>query len=458
MRSRSFQNALLIIVFGGIIAGLTFARQWLAPPAPPPPPSKSGDDPKKSLLIDFGGTTMAGLNYEMTPARGYQDLWFKNDKSEDLELGLVQTSCKCAGVEVTLISSQETETLRNWMPAAAGTLLGLGPAGLLAVMGPGQLTMSEMRSLNEETRWHALKREELEPAPFPLPGKSEGIIRMRWEGRKSGPERISATIWVQPVHQPSKRTYTNLELPMVFVRPLMIQPSQASLALRAGDKKTVSFWCWSSTRSGFSLTAQEESHNPCFSCVCVPLTGEEYEQALKTIKSTPPPSILSGYRIAVTVSERLENGPQMDLGHFNRKIVLQSSDLEFLPGTNEFNVSVQGYVQGEVSVGLERDKDQVNLGSYLVTRGTTKTVPVETLKSGLKLKKIDQTPPFLDVQLKEKGNSLEGTRYSMTVTVPPNRGYLPEDSVIVLETNDQPPRKVRIPVAGIATTPVRAGR
>ena len=34
MRSRGFQNVLLVIVFGAIIAGLTFARQWLAPITP----------------------------------------------------------------------------------------------------------------------------------------------------------------------------------------------------------------------------------------------------------------------------------------------------------------------------------------------------------------------------------------------------------------------------------------
>jgi hypothetical protein len=43
----------------------------------------------------------------------------------------------------------------------------------------------------------------------------------------------------------------------------------------------------------------------------------------------------------------------------------------------------------------------------------------------------------------------------MTVTVPPNRGSLPEDSAIILETMDNPPRKVRIPVVGTASIPVR---
>jgi hypothetical protein len=121
----------------------------------------------------------------------------------------------------------------------------------------------------------------------------------------------------------------------------------------------------------------------------------------------------------------------------------------------EHAVTVRGQVHGEVTVGLITDRDQVNLGIYPKTRGTTKEVPVDTLKPGLKLKLLDRNPPFLDVHLKETRSSLEGTHYKMTVTVPKNQSYLPEDSAIILETVDNPPRKVRIPVAGIATIPVR---
>ena len=142
------------------------------------------------------------------------------------------------------------------------------------------------------------------------------------------------------------------------------------------------------------------------------------------------------------------------MGYFNRRIILTSPDLEFFPGNHEYTVTVQGRVQGEVSVGGPTEHSQVNLGIYTKTRGTTKEVPVETLKPGLKLKQIDHTPPFLAVQLKEERATLEGIRYRMTVTVPKNQSYLPEDSAINLETIDNPPRKIRIPVVGTATIPI----
>src|SRR5437016_1911722 len=130
MRSRGFQHVLLIVVGGALIAGLTFARQWLASPMPKPRPKVNGVNLPNSF-ITFGGTTLAGINYEMKPARGHQDLWFENNKDEDLELGLDQTSCKCSGVEVTLLTPQETEKLQNWLPIAAATQWAAGSGGFL---------------------------------------------------------------------------------------------------------------------------------------------------------------------------------------------------------------------------------------------------------------------------------------------------------------------------------------
>src|SRR5258708_31176386 len=113
MRSRSFQNVLLILVFGAILAGLTFARQWLASP-PPAPISKRTDANTAKSYIRFGGVTLAGVNYEMAPNRGHQDLLFENVSGEDLELGLDSTNCRrSTSVDLTLISEQELEKLRT---------------------------------------------------------------------------------------------------------------------------------------------------------------------------------------------------------------------------------------------------------------------------------------------------------------------------------------------------------
>jgi hypothetical protein len=458
MRSRSFQNVLLILVFGAILAGLTFARQWLASP-PAAPISKRTDPNTAKSYIRFGGVTLAGVNYEMAPNRGHQDLLFENVSGEDLELGLDSTNCRrCTSVDLTLISEQELEKLRTWLPAASATQVGMGPNGPLTGAAPALLCLDGTRSIVDEgSRWQRmLEGEVASSALFKISAKGQGLLRLVWEGRKTGPERIKAGVWTQPVGKENLRVYTGVELPLVFVTPLMVSPSLATVDLGSGDRKEVSFWCWSATRAGFRLKAREESAHPCFSCACLPLVGEEYQLAMQAVKvGGNPPSVLCGYQIVVNVAERLDSGAQLDLGHFTRRIILTSPDIEFGEGMPEHAVTVRGQVHGEVTVGLITDRDQVNLGIYPKTRGTTKEVPVETLKPGLKLKLLDRNPPFLDVHLKETRSSLEGTHYKMTVTVPKNQSYLPEDSAIILETVDNPPRKVRIPVAGIATIPVR---
>lgn len=456
MRTRGLQNVLLVVVFAAIVAGLTFARQWLA--APPSTTSQAApvaDQP--TAPIRFGGTAVkGGFNCEMAPARGHVDLWFENIKDEPLELGLEQTSCKCAGVQVTLINEEESKKLRDWLPKAGVTQAGLGASGFLSAIGAAAFSLKQVGGIFfDDSRWIEMKRQDVDPTPFPLPGHSQGLIRLEWEGRKLGPERIGASVWVQPVGKSKMRWYTTLEMPLVFVTPLVTIPAQATVDLGPSDHKTASFWCWSATRAGFHLTAREETGNPCISCDCVPLEGKEYEMAVERFKGQKSPTILFGYRVVVNVSERLDSGPQLELGEFNHRIILTSEDLEFSPGVHDSAVSIRGRVQGEVSVGASAHQNKVNLGVYPVSRGTNVEVPVETLKPGLKLKKVEQTPRFLDVELRQSGAGLAGIHYKMKVTVPPNRGSLPEDSAIILETMDNPPRKVRIPVIGTASIPVR---
>jgi hypothetical protein len=398
---------------------------------------------------------MPGINYEMTPTRGHQDLLFENTHDEEVEFGLDQTSCKCAGVNVTLITEKESDTIRRWLPLAAATQLAAGFDAPLAVPGPSLLCLSTTREIfGDGDRWQRLKREDAQP--FHIPPKAQGLLRLEWEGRKAGPDNIKASLWSQLLNKTSSRIYTTMEMPLTFVAPIMVTPSEAKIELGPGDRKTASFWCWSATRAGFHLSAHEESSHPCFSCSCRPLVGSELELAQDSMKGEKgPPPILFGYRVVVSVAERLDSGTQLDLGHFNRKIVLNSPDVDFSPGIQEYTVSLQGQVQGEVRVGVSGDRDKVNLGIYAKTRGTTKEVPVETLRPSLKLKLIEQIPSFLAVQLKETRTSIEGTHYKMTVTVPKNQSYLPEDSAVILETIDMPPRKVRIPVVGVATIPIR---
>src|SRR5262245_48882182 len=170
--SRGFQNVLFIVVFAALVAGLTFARQWLSSPPPATTPSTPTEGSALEAPLRFGGTSVAGgFNYEMSPARGYIDLWFENIKDEPLELGLEQTSCKCAGVKVRLISKEDAKKLLDWLPIAGTTQVGLGVGGFLATLAPAFHSLSQMKHiLYDESAWEQMKRQDIDATPFPVPG------------------------------------------------------------------------------------------------------------------------------------------------------------------------------------------------------------------------------------------------------------------------------------------------
>jgi hypothetical protein len=458
MRSRYIQVLLTLVLFAGVVAGLSFGKQWLTIPAKNGkfmPPLNSRDHE----LLQFAANSKAERSIcEITPTRGHQHLWFENPNDEDVEIGLDHTSCKCTGVGVRVLNNEEVNALRDWLPIAAGAQLGASAGGLLNLFGPALLAWSRTSTiLDNDPRWVAMEME-AEPEPIRIPGKAKGLIRIDWEGKKTGPQRMSAAVWVQPIANQNQRVYKVLEIPLLFVSPIMATPLQADINLGPGDCQSLDFWCWSATRGGFKLAAHEESSNSCFRCTCWPLVGQELG-ALKAVKTGEvQPSILSGYHVVVTVTERPNTETRLDLGTFERKIILTSPEVEFTPGMHEYPLKVRGRVQGEVTVGTETDEDQIKLGIYPISRGTSKTVHLETSKPGLRLKRIEQTPPFLNVHLKETGTSFKGTRYLLTVTVPPDRGYLPEDSAIILETIEQEHRKVHIPVVGTASIPANGNQ
>src|SRR5262249_24765488 len=123
--------------------------------------------------------------------------------------------------------------------------------------------------------------------------------------------------------------------------------------LSLNGKETKEFKCWSSTRPKFSLTAKERTGDPCFACSCTPLTDQAREELGKTTNSR----VLSGYVVRVTVSERLSDTVQMELGPFGRRIDL-TSDSDIDPT----NVLVAGVVRGDVTVETDDERGGILLG------------------------------------------------------------------------------------------------
>jgi hypothetical protein len=457
-----FQTVIVILVFAGIVGGLTFVRQWLSPPVPPPVPPKlptSGDVQKTHLTFlvpeegPDGKDWIDTFEFEIRPARGHHDFWFRNDNDEPVVTGIDYLSCsKCVTVDLRLLTEEQSQKYRQWLPKAAAAHLAGIPGGVCNLAGTVAATFQETDDfLKPSDSWHYLKAGEDEVQTLTIPAKTSGLVRLGWVGVKVGKERARADLWTELVGKNEPRGHVKLVMPMMFVAPLIVYPAREQVELGPGDHKTLNFYCWSDTNAGFHLQANEKDHHPCFTCSWAPLSRDELRDMGKTLRGQTLPTAIFGYRVLVTVSERAPNGQQLDLGDFSREIMLTSPDLDFTPGKNEFSIALKGKVQGDLTVGAAAEKDKVDLGIYQSSRGTVKEITLRSPRPDLQLKKISNHPSFLEVALKEADRvGLEGKRWKLTVKVPPNRAALPEDGIIILETNDQPPRKVRIPVTGLA--------
>jgi hypothetical protein len=464
-RSR-YQSVIVILVFAMIVGGVTFVRQWLSPPAPAPTNPRKPETPQPHLTFLVPQETPEGqdwipsFEFEMRPARGHHDFWFRNENDEPVQTGVDWVSCsKCVSVEIRLLTDKESIKFREWLPKAAVAHLGGIPGGAFNLAGTAAATFQETRDfLADDDSWHYLKSGDAEVGTLTIPPKAIGLVRLIWESPKVGKEPVKAVLWTERPGQKEPRGHVALSMPVMFVAPIIVYPAKIQMELGPGERTKLDIWCWSDTNAGFQLEAREKESHPCFTCSCLPMSQSELREIGRKISGEPAPNTLCGYHVVVTVAERLPNGPQLDLGDFDREIILTSQDLEFLPGQNDFAISVKGKVRGDLAVGLLPGKDNVDLGIYQISRGTTKEIPLKSLRPGLQLKRLSQNPSFLEVNLEEVGKpGLEGKRWKLKVHVPPNRAPLPEDSVIVLETNDQPPRKVRIPVSGIGTRSPRPG-
>jgi hypothetical protein len=461
-----YQTVIVVIVFAVIIGGVTFAQQWLSPPLPPEPPQPPKPDrpkPHLTLLVPQempeGQSWTPAFEFEMWPTQGHYDFWFQNENDQPVLTGVDSLSCsKCVFVNIRLLSPEESVKFREWLPKAAVAQFG-GIPGFLDLAASAAATFQETRSfLSEDDSWSYLKSGDDKVGTFTIPPKACGLIRLGWQGLKAGKEMAKAVLWTELPGKTEPRGRVSLEMPLMFVAPIIVYPSKAKVELGPGEQQKLDIWCWSDTNAGFQLQAREKESHPCFTCSCLPMSRTELLELGAKMRGPTGPHPLFGYHVVVTMVERLPQGPQLDLGDFDREILLTSPDLEFSPGKNELGVGLKGKVHGDLTVGLLPEQDKVDLGMYQLSRGTAKEIPLKSLRAGLRLKTLSHNPSFLEVNLEEVGKpGLDGRRWKLKVRVPPNHDRLPEDGVIVLETNDQPPRKVRIPVTGLGVRSPRPG-
>lgn len=431
--------ALLVVV--GLIGLATFASQYTrtsitrTPPSDTPVATAANVSPltiTERIAVWSAGDSQYTEEMEKGSKTHY-DFWVSNPHAQPVTVTLLHKSCICTTALLGLFSPEDLSAARK----------------LLAE----PVKRPEASALLARVQWHPLF-EGTKEIPVTVPpadgaDPQPAIIRLEVEGRDNGAKRLTADIQ----HQlPDGSTeVSRFEVPVHVVSGLQVSPSTLSVGeMKANDRRDLEFLAWTPTRNAVAVKVEEPTGDPCIA-IAPPehLSAAEAEKAGKDMMAANPgmahTRIRDAYRIKLTVFER-RAGRQLDLGPLSRRVVLNT-------GTNtETTVTITGMVRGEIRIGDASDKDRVDLGSFRADHPHDKTVIVSSLEPGLKLGVDSKAPEELQVQLQEQPPDGGPRRWQLTVSVPAGTlsGPLSADSAVVLRTQAEPPRRIRIPVTGNA--------
>jgi hypothetical protein len=293
------QAVVLVVAVVGVVSVVTYTCTLIgnSPGKETGPPAPAGNP----VQLDF-----PELTAQAQPAEGeettdiecewhvpnHYNFWFHNTAGAPVKVWSRVKSCKCTKVELASVPD-------SWK--------GLAKAEL------------ESRARVADLSWHELTQDS---DPVTIGPDTDGVIRLTWEGKALGQERLSARIEMEANGVPGEAV--TLEVPVLLVPALRVSPEEhvtgeptpaevAAGELRVGDARTVRMICWSATRKDFSLKVDHTS-DPCIRCGPVErLSSKECQELSKQTHQ----HLLCAYRVAVTVQERTEDGEhELDLGPF----------------------------------------------------------------------------------------------------------------------------------------------
>ncbi|HEY8504194.1 MAG TPA: hypothetical protein VIL46_06395 [Gemmataceae bacterium] len=465
------QVLLPIALVVGLIFGVTYISNYTR--SNRPVPNQESGPAQDVMPLKFGHTVAKRdpeyfylrhfrENYEVGTG-GRHDFWFHNPNPQPAELRLDYTNCACSSVDIGVVAADAWGRYQKQAAASAlaGAALPAGPdvlaaVALAALVAPPDNIRWEHRSITEEGN-DARRPVEI-PAADPARGPQLGIFRLNWdEVRSVGPKGLGAKVLVR--FDGTLPREIDLRASIAGVPPVLVWPPEVDVGeLTAGARREVSFFCFSATRplGDFAVTVTPREPHPCVRVgTPEPLSPEEVRalEAALPAAGQDAPSIASGYRVAVTVHERIGQD-QLDLGPIWRVLRVTGEP------TGEQQVVLRGLVRGDLQVvGGPDDRDLIDLGqSFSSERGTDKAVKLVTNRLSLELELLaDETRPnYLEVELESvnKGEPVEGQKqWRLSIGVPARKlyGSLPSGSGVSLKVTDTATgqtRRIRIPVQG----------
>ena len=463
-----------ILVLALMVGGISFVSVYLGDSSKAPQETEPVVTP--SLDFPFKSFPREGEKVQTTEVEqvGHQDYWFVNANEQDVLVGLNAKGCTCSEVELTLAPpSWMAELVRSAVTQALQQpLRGLDNLTTLAVANDRDHQFPEMPNADGTLFiQNGLKTVKVPPGAV-------GRVRLSWKQHQVKPLHAYADLWIG---QRGGNAHARLDAgarissPVEVSRELTIDPiSERDLEKLQAEPdqkgRPGRGWivCYSVTRPTFHVKAevvhdrpQEAQSDPIVVGEPIPLEPRDLRRIEENDKGDLHRlTILSGYRIPVTVQARAKDGSPIEWGRFYRIVQLSSTE----PGIEPVQVQVTGEVVGDISIGINNEGGTINLGPFSRTRGTSNAINLETDEKSIDLE-LDQSrkPKFLNVTLSEPQETAGHRSWVLRVKVPPNaaRGEFPRpdnpdyrDSAIYVKTKGgkkgSSHRSIRIPVRGVA--------
>lgn len=445
------QTVVLLLILVVMVFAVTFASMYVQPvkKSGPSADAAKGGGEGAALRLTFASThyperdpNYTGENSPVVSEYGsmaHHDFWFENANDEAVRVGLVKKGCTCSDARVFIAPADWSRELAAVALQRVGGRFGLLSRMVRLGSIPALANPGPLRPLTEGEEGAT------------VPPRGVGFVRLRWEGRATSPRAqiLSAKLWMQSA---ASGPAVDLQVGAGLLDPIQLDRTSLSVGLLApGDSATGVVRCWSATRTDFGLDIRFPGA-PFVACVKEPLRDEDYRVLREQYKIT----VVSGYRITVTVRERTEDGKRRsDEGPFKHTITL----LPALSGTRPVEplaVTLNGNVRGDISVtGAENG---IHLAPFAVRAGTRYTARLTTDRAGLGLT-LDRHPPFIKVRLKKLATAEAGGKWELQLAIEPNTvsGTFPRtdrkdyrDTAIYLKIEGQEGRRMRIPVSGEA--------
>jgi hypothetical protein len=422
-------GGLFVLIIGAIAWITQWMPNWRGPDVAPAPPGK-----ESPVAISFSWKKAVwdeeDKDYALEIEKdkdGHFDFPFENLLNEPVKIGLESTSCDCTHVMACILPETEWNSYSE------------------------QIKKNPLTAKGDDWPWVSLankygpRDENKEFAVVPAKGK--GLIRVGWHGRNRPAGyflQLGVKIWHQPERIEGARFVETLNVATRISAPIRFHPLRGNVGdLAARTSGTTEFTLWTSTRE--TLDLKWEDAGPFYTYDAQPFSAEERRELEKKLRADKENTrVLQAFHFKVTVREQ-SAGKQMDQGPFMHKVSF------LLDGDNKVvGPQINGTVQGDIVVGAGKTSSKIDLETFRAAEGASRTVSLWTEDEKVALEVEGRTPRTLEAKISKGEKVGSRMKWQLEVTVPPGTQYgaLPEDSVIILRTVTDPPRFIRIPVAG----------